>query len=305
MGGRLLDIRGIGYRYNRSSHTALSDVSLRLEKGEILGLLGNNGAGKTTLVSVISGLLQPHQGTVKLDGKPVSLGGRDVSLVPQEYAFYHNLTMGENLDFFASALKLQGKAKKKAIELTIKRCLLEDVLGKKANACSGGERRRLNLAIGILVEPQILILDEPTANVDPLVRQTIIDLVLELNDAGVGVIYTSHLLSEVETLCGSLVVLDQGRVVASGGMKKLLEDHQPVFTVDFEGGEIKDELFASHRVKERGDSYAKILVDGSDDAMALVAKWHAAGINLSSFDYSGGSLHDFYLSLSKKDDMSE
>lgn len=219
----MLHIDQLTFGY-RQQPALLADVSLQLADGDMLGLLGPNGAGKTTLVSLITGLLKPDHGSILLNGTPVRLGDRRIALVPQEYAFYPRLSGRENLQYFAGVQGLKGKAAKQAVDQVLAQCALTSEQYQRAARYSGGLKRRLNFAIALLTRPQLLILDEPTANVDPQTRKLLLDTVRQLNREGVGIIYTSHLLSEVEDLCNTAAVLHEGRLVLHGSMDTLLED---------------------------------------------------------------------------------
>ncbi len=205
----------------------LADISFAVTTGDILGLLGPNGAGKTTLVGLIMGLLTPQSGEILLAGKPAALGRGDIALVPQEYAFYPKLTGLENLRYFAGVLGLKGLVLKQAVDHALALCELTPAAHRQACEYSGGMKRRLNFAIALLQSPKVLILDEPTANVDPQSRTFLLEIINNLNKQGTTIVYTSHLLSEVESLCRSVAVLDAGKIVLQGKLDTLLaEQHQ-------------------------------------------------------------------------------
>jgi ABC-2 type transport system ATP-binding protein len=194
----------------------------------MLGLLGPNGAGKTTLVSLLAGLLTPDSGRILIANQPAQLGRRELALVPQEYAFYQNLTGRENLDYFAAVHGLNGSSRTTAITNALEETGLTDVQKQRASWYSGGLKRRLNIAIALLQQPQVLILDEPTANLDPQSRTFLLDMLRRLNKTGVTIIYTSHLLDEVENLCSTVAVLDQGKIRLQGTMADLLAEQHRV-----------------------------------------------------------------------------
>lgn len=202
-GDLLLSIKGLSFGYHKQRHQ-LDQLNLEVKRGDMFGLLGPNGARKTTLVSLIAGLLTPGTGTISLNGRSARLGRKDVALVPQEYAFYQRLSGRENLCYFASMGEL-GKAQLASrLDSVVAECGLTNVQHQRAEQYSGGLKRRLNFAIALLQQPELLILDEPTANVDPQSRAFLLDIVRRLNRAGVTIIYTSHLLEEVESLCRSV-----------------------------------------------------------------------------------------------------
>jgi ABC-2 type transport system ATP-binding protein len=221
----LLDIQGLSFGY-RKTVKQLHQLELSVGRGDMLGLLGPNGAGKTTLVSLIAGLIAPQQGQILLAGTPTRAGRAELALVPQEYAFYQRLTVRENLHYFGGVSGLAGSHLKQRIDELIADCGLEQWQQQLAGECSGGVKRRLNFAIGLLHRPQLLILDEPTANVDPQSRAFLLDIIQRLNREGTTIVYTSHLLQEVEELCHTVAVLDQGRIVLQGRMDQLLRNQQ-------------------------------------------------------------------------------
>lgn len=221
----MLDIQGLSFGYRKTTRQ-LHQLDLSVARGDMLGLLGPNGAGKTTLVSLIAGLIAPLQGRILLAGTPTRAGRAELALVPQEYAFYQRLTVRENLHYFGGVSGLAGSRLKQRITELIDDCGLEPWQHQLASHCSGGVKRRLNFAIGLLHRPQLLILDEPTANVDPQSRAFLLDIIQRLNREGTTIVYTSHLLQEVEELCHSVAVLDQGCIVLQGRMDQLLRNQQ-------------------------------------------------------------------------------
>ncbi len=222
----MLVIEGVSYRYRDAPQAALDKVSLNIPAGGVYGLLGPNGAGKTTLISLLAGLLRTAHGDISLDGRPLAQARaadpRAIALVPQDYAFYPMLTVAENLRFFAGALGLGGAENRQQVDAAIAFARLEQVTGKRAEQLSGGLRRRLNLAIGLLGRPQLLLLDEPTVGVDPQSRSFLLESIAALPAAGTTVLYTSHYMEEVEAICQRVAILDQGRVLSEGTLDDLL-----------------------------------------------------------------------------------
>ncbi|HEY0635358.1 MAG TPA: ABC transporter ATP-binding protein, partial [Gammaproteobacteria bacterium] len=167
----MLSIRNLAFRYPHSERPALAGVSFDIQRGEVLGLLGPNGAGKTTLIAHLSGTLPVQQGEITLDGEPLATIRRKnptrIAIAPQEYAFYPMLTVHENLACFAAAAQLSGARKQQRIEDSLAFAQLERYARTRAAHLSGGLKRRLNLAIALLPEPEMVLLDEPTVGVDP------------------------------------------------------------------------------------------------------------------------------------------
>jgi ABC-2 type transport system ATP-binding protein len=209
---------GLVYRYPGQQTAALRGIDLRLYGGQAVGLLGPNGSGKSTLISLLAGLRQPQQGCIE----STAPDRRRVAWVPQEMAFYPDLSCRENLVFFASMLHTPRAESARRVGEAIAGCRLEEFAERRARHCSGGVRRRLNLAIALLQQPQVLLLDEPTAGVDPQSRAFLLDRVRELVAAGTAVLYATHYMEEVSATCSDIVLLDHGEVLAEGDLMTLL-----------------------------------------------------------------------------------
>lgn len=222
----MIEIKGVSKRYPNTNLPALDRFSLSIARGSFFGLLGPNGAGKTTLLSILCGILEPTGGTVEIEVDGQRLAPRAarawIGYAPQDLAFYPTLTVRENLEFFARVHAHGGTALKERVDA----CLALGQLGpqrhKRAAALSGGLKRRLNLAIALLHDPPLVVLDEPTAGVDAQSRLYLQGELRRLRERGTTIVYSSHLLEEVEALCDSLAIIDQGRLVASGGTSALL-----------------------------------------------------------------------------------
>ena len=197
---------------------AVDDVSFTLEPGQLVGLLGPNGAGKTTTVSMIAGLIAPETGEVLVAGERLH-GDTDpkkrrIGLVPQDVALYDELSARANLRFFGALYSLSGGALEKAIGSAMELVGLTDRLNDRVATYSGGMKRRLNLAAGLLHDPDILLLDEPTVGVDPQSRNAIFENLETLKRRGKALLYTTHYMEEVERLADRIIVMDHGKVIA-------------------------------------------------------------------------------------------
>ncbi|MBI5836322.1 MAG: ABC transporter ATP-binding protein [Candidatus Eisenbacteria bacterium] len=204
---------------------ALDGAALELRSGELLALLGPNGAGKTTLVRAIAGRVRLDGGTMELFGQPAdSPGARDaLGVVPQEIALYPHLTAGENLDAFARLHGVAGSSVRERVEWALDWTGLGDRAKEPVKRFSGGMRRRLNIACGVLHQPRVVLLDEPTVGVDPQSRERIYEMLDRLRAAGSSLLLTTHQLDEAEARCDRIVIQDHGRVVASGTLSELVE----------------------------------------------------------------------------------
>ncbi len=197
---------------------AVRGVSFQIARGEIFGLLGPNGAGKTTLISMLSGLLEPDEGRVLIGGlelsrHPRAVKGR-IGLVPQELALYPTLSARDNLLFFGRIYGLRGRRLRERVEGALEIVQLTDRAKDRVDTFSGGMKRRLNIAAGLLHEPEVLFLDEPTVGVDPQSRNAIFESVQALNRAGMTILYTTHYMEEAQRLCHRVAIMDHGQIIA-------------------------------------------------------------------------------------------
>jgi ABC-2 type transport system ATP-binding protein len=239
----MLEVDGLKKTYG--SLVAVAGVSLRAAAGEIVGLLGPNGAGKTTTVSMMSGLLQPDSGEVRIEGRPLA-GDTDplkrkIGLVPQELALYDELSARDNLVLFAALYNLDAATTKRAMDAALELVGLAERVKDKVRTFSGGMKRRLNLAAALLHDPQILLLDEPTVGVDPQSRSAIFDNLETLKRQGKTLLYTTHYMEEAERLCDRIVIIDHGKVVANEtlqGLYRLLPASN-VLAIELENGAVE------------------------------------------------------------------
>jgi ABC-2 type transport system ATP-binding protein len=220
----ILEVRDLTKRYGAT--VALDRVSFSVNQGEIFGLLGPNGAGKTTLLSIVAGLLETGGGEVRIQGRSaLPLGNelrKQIGIVPQELAVYNDLSARENLAFFGGLYGINGTALKKRVDDVLTAVGLMDRADQKVHAFSGGMKRRLNLGAGLVHQPRLLFLDEPTTGVDPQSRNHIFEEIRRVNRAGATVVYTSHYMEEVQTLCPRVGILDRGRLIACDEVPVLL-----------------------------------------------------------------------------------
>ncbi|MEN2446067.1 ABC transporter ATP-binding protein [Bacillus altitudinis] len=220
---------------NYGDKQILKEISFKVEKGDSFGFLGPNGAGKSTLISIITGLYQPTDGRVLIEG--YDMNGQQkkaqqmIGIVPQEIALYLNMTAKENLTFWGRMYGLKGKLLKKRVGETLQLIGLEERANDKVKFFSGGMKRRVNIGCAILHKPKILIMDEPTVGIDPQSRNHILETVKRLNQDGMTIVYTSHYMEEVEYLCDKIGIIDQGSLVALGTiaeLSKLVEEQREV-----------------------------------------------------------------------------
>lgn len=220
----MLALDCVSFGYKQDQALSIDTVSLRLLQGSCTAILGPNGAGKSTLLSLMTGLLIAQQGQISYPHytqyTTAQAIAQKVALVPQDFAFYHELSVYDNLAFFVSISEKNRQLHAELIEMAINLCDLSEVANKTAGALSGGYKRRLNIAIALSKQPDIIFLDEPTVGIDPISRDAIIGLLITLKNQGKTLVYTSHLLHEVAQLCDEVVFLSAGKIVANEDLRE-------------------------------------------------------------------------------------
>ncbi len=223
-------IRSLSFSYPKQEGIQFKDLNLEVDDGERFGLFGPNGAGKTTLMNLMTGLLRYRKGSIRLLSHEISDHPKSVNklfgFVPQDFSFYPELSPRENLSFFGAWYGLgQYSIRKRTAEL-LAVLGLDEVSNRMVHTFSGGMKRRVNLAIGVMHQPRVLFLDEPTVGVDVQSRHAIIHYLKELNQQGTTLIYTSHQLEEAEGLCEKIALMDEGKIVVHDRLAILLEEHR-------------------------------------------------------------------------------
>ena len=210
---------------------AVDDLSFELEAGEVFGLLGPNGAGKTTAINMAVGLLEPDEGVVRFADEAFDRNPRDaenrrsLGLAPQSIALYEQISGADNLRFFGRLHGLRGSDLEERVAACLDFADLTDVRKKVVSKYSGGMQRRLNLAVAIIHDPELVLLDEPTVGVDPQSRNAIFERVEQLRDAGKQVVYTTHYMEEAQRLCDRVAIIDRGRLMALDTVPALIAAH--------------------------------------------------------------------------------
>ncbi len=288
---------------------AVKNIGLFIEEGELVGLLGPNGAGKSTTISMISSLVKPSGGDVIIDGHSVSRNPERIrpllGVVPQEIALFMDLTARENLAFFGRAYKLSGERLRNRIDETLETIGLAGRSREPVSGFSGGMKRRLNIAVALLHQPRILIMDEPTVGIDPQSRNHILETVRRLNrEQGMTVIYTSHYMEEVEFLCDRVYIMDHGDILANGSREELTgiltQEDTLHLTVDSFPERFKQALEGLESVHSLSLHEQTVTVVARRDKRLLESLFsmaHVHGVQLQGVQVVSPSLEDVFLHL--------
>ena len=290
---------------------AVRGVSFRIAEGETYGLLGPNGAGKTTTISMVCGLLEPDAGKVTVAGEPLtthSVGAKAaIGYVPQELAIYPDLTARENLRFFARLYGLPPAEAKPRVEEVLGVIGLTDRAGEQAKTYSGGMQRRLNIGIGLLHRPKLLVLDEPTVGVDPQSRNAILESVEHLSSEGMAVLYTTHYMEEAERLCDRIGIVDLGEVKAEGTRAELVAlvgEHDRIRlegTGDLEAAAAACRGLAAVRAVSVYEGGLQLIVDRARNLLPeLLQTAGATGITVHAVEVDEPDLEAVFLHLTGK-----
>lgn len=226
----VIELHSVSKRYPKSSQFSLEDISFSIKKGEKLGVFGPNGAGKTTLMSILCRIISQTSGDVNytsLEGQSVTSKEflNSIGFVPQDFSFYSELSPYQNLRYFGTLYGIQKTELVKRIEELMTVLGLHHVMHNKVETFSGGMKRRVNLAIGIINNPSILFLDEPTVGVDVQSKNAIMAYLEELNKKGTTIIYTSHHMNEAEEFCDNIALLDKGKLIVHDDLKSLIKEY--------------------------------------------------------------------------------
>jgi ABC-2 type transport system ATP-binding protein len=285
---------------------AVDNISLELRSGECLGLLGPNGAGKSTLIRSIVGRVSPDAGSVSIFGAPAGSPAACAAIgwVPQELALYPRLTAGENLRAFGRYAGLTGKPLSEAIAWSLNWSGLEDRADALVRTLSGGMKRRLNMAAGLIHQPRLILMDEPTVGVDPQSRNRIFEMIEALRNRGMTLIYTTHYMEEAERLADRIAIVDHGRIIA-------LDTHQALIQTCFTASaqviaRFKDaspalSVWTSTRGGKLNDSTAEFAIDHPTDLARLLDSAAAAGLDLEDLALRRPNLESVFLHLTGRE----
>jgi ABC-2 type transport system ATP-binding protein len=305
-----LSVRAVRKRYG--DVLAVDEVSFDVRRGECFGLLGPNGAGKTTTLSMVSTLLRPDAGAIFVDGidaarDPVAVRRR-IGLVPQELSLYEELTAAENLAFFGGLYGLTGARLAERVASALGLAQLADRRNDRVKTFSGGMKRRLNFAVGLLHEPSLVLLDEPTVGVDPQSRNHLFEMVAALKRAGTTLVYTTHYMEEAERLCDRVGIVDRGRVVAVGTRDELVsglgvgDEAELRFAADGAPDDAACRAaFGPRATHRRGKDAVAVAVEGVDALRDVLAAAERARLSPRSVTLRKPDLETVFLSLTGRD----
>lgn len=293
---------------------AVDGVSLHIAPGETYGLLGPNGAGKTTTISMIAGLLEPTAGSVTVLGAPISpratAAKAAIGLVPQDIALYPELSARDNLNFFAKLQGLRGHELTERVDAVLEVVGLLDRASDRIDTYSGGMKRRANIAVGMVHQPTLLILDEPTAGVDPQSRNAILAAVDSLSGEGMAVLYTTHYMEEAERLCDRIGIIDRGHLIAEGTRDELVASLGEATSVDIRADGSPDALDAWRAdisgaegvATVQAEEYGAVVVcaAASSTVAAAFAAAERRGITIGGVDVRAPNLEAVFLHLTGK-----
>ena len=295
---------------NYGDFKAVKGVSFDIEEGEIFSLLGPNGAGKTTTISMLSTLYTPTSGDATIGGysitkDPMSVRGI-IGVVPQDLALYEDLTARENLIFWGQMYNLSGKALHARVDEVLEQIGLTDKAKDRVKTYSGGMKRRVNIGVGLLHQPRLLFMDEPTVGIDPQSRRAILDTVKDLNKQGMTLLYTTHYMEEAEELSHRVGIIDHGEMIAIGTQKELTQQVGEAETLILHVGENDDSEALAKTLKDiQGVQQATavdhevsiVCAEAEDVLAAVVTKANDRGIKIRSIDIHEPNLEAVFLHL--------
>lgn len=301
-------LQALNLRKRYGERLAVDDLSVTVRAGELLALLGPNGAGKSSTLAMLSGLLRPDAGEIHLDGQRLGDGDhgaqRRIGLVPQEIALFETLSAARNVELFAALYGLTRHEQRQRAAAVLDRVGLLDRAGERVDRFSGGMKRRLNIACALVHQPALLLLDEPTAGVDPQSRVAIFDTLEALKQEGTALIYTTHYMEEAERLADRVLIVDQGRAVAEGSVAELIERlpaaEQLQLQVDGDVDPVALQALPGVRELQRNGGQLRVAVDALAAAATVIQHLNRQGVQIRHLSSGRASLEDVFLHLTGK-----
>ena len=305
----MIRIRNLSKRYD--AIVAIRQLSICVEKGVIFGLLGPNGAGKTTLISILNGLTNFQEGEIEIFGlsltnpKELKQIRKRCAFVPQSLAFYKNLSVIENLHFFAGIQQITGKTLQNNLDYAVSVNHLQPLLEQKAATLSGGQKRRLNIAIGLLNNPELLYFDEPTIGIDPESRNEILTTIRSFKDDNKTVVYTSHYMDEIEKICDQAAIINHGKIIRQGDLRTMLRerhDHSAIIELAHSGQPLPETLLKSVEGLTIIDDNSLQLERQNSSRMAkLLTILEEQQVVIKQIRYQSMTLESFFINLTSRD----
>lgn len=307
----ILEVKEFTKVYN--ARKAVDGISFEVKKGEVFGLLGPNGAGKTTTISMLSCLIPPTSGNAFIEGKsiieePIEVKKR-IGVVPQDIALYPTFSARENLFFWGEMYGLSGTRLKEKADEVLQVVGLTERSNDRINKYSGGMKRRINIAVGLLPSPKILILDEPTVGVDPQSRTNILESLKELNKNGLTILYTSHYMEEVEFLCDRVAIMNLGKIIAQGTQNELRllagkMDFLKIATIDgvqLTLLEVIKKISETEEVKIVDEAIEILTLQGRKILPKIIEVLGNNGVRIKSVEVKEPNLESLFLHLTGRD----
>jgi ABC-2 type transport system ATP-binding protein len=306
----ILEVQDLAKQYPGAAEPAVKGISFGVRRGEVFSLLGPNGAGKTTTIGMLSCLLRPTGGDASIDGHSVRTDSdavkRAIGIVPQDIALYPTLTARENLRFWGWMYGLGGKDLARRIDSILETVGLRERGNERVESYSGGMKRRINIAAGLLHEPKLVFLDEPTVGIDPQSRRNILDMVKALNAQGMTVLYTTHYMEEAQELSQRIGIIDNGKLIALGTLAELTrlvgeqDEIELKIASEHAGPELAEALAKIHGVRSaRSEDHAVRLM--ADDANAslpeVITVANGRGVKVVGIDVREPNLEAVFLHL--------
>lgn len=299
----LLDVQNLVKVYD--DRRILDHLSFQMYDSEILGVLGPNGAGKSTTFKIINGLVEQDSGKVLFNGQDVRKNGRgyktNVGVVPQEISLYSSLTVQQNLRFFGKMYNVDNDELKKRIDRILDWVELAEKRHSRIDSLSGGMKRRINIAVALIHEPQLVIMDEPTVGIDPQSRSAIWEIIAQLKKSGKSVIITSHYVDEIERLSDRVLIMDWGKIIAEGTVNDLIHrfSSTQVYVIEFYtlSYDISDDLGAIPGVLDvtLREKTATIMIDEDANVLERIIRFITQnGLDIKGIDFKKPSLEDVF-----------
>ena len=306
--GTMLEVRNLVKKYGEK--LAVDDISFDIREGEIFSLLGPNGAGKTTTISILSTLFSPSAGDASILGYSVTKNPMEVKrligVVPQEIALYDDMTALENLNFWGEMYGLSGGTLKARVKELLEQIGLADRAKERIKTYSGGMKRRVNIAVGLMHKPRLLFMDEPTVGIDPQSRRAILDSVKALNKEGMTILYTTHYMEEAQELSDRVGIIDHGKLIALGTQSELTAKVGEMDTLILHLGENEDAEHLAEALKtlngvlqaNPSDHTVALVTPSAEELLApVVSRANELGIKIHSIDMREPNLEAVFLHL--------